>query len=139
MNNSIPSPCIGFCSTTYGDDFCKGCYRNFQEVIDWEKLPNEAKCSFYEKASLLAKDIIKPLIIVDDPSLLEVTFKNFQIEPYPETSLEYAFLRLLQKHSIQLKNLNIGIRLRETMTWSEFYMKVDKAMYRAITQLNGTS
>jgi predicted Fe-S protein YdhL (DUF1289 family) len=29
------SPCIGQCSTTYGDDICKGCGRTFIEVINW--------------------------------------------------------------------------------------------------------
>jgi len=32
---SPESPCIGQCSTTYGDDICKGCGRTFIEVINW--------------------------------------------------------------------------------------------------------
>lgn len=29
------SPCIGVCSTTYGDLICRGCYRFAHEVTDW--------------------------------------------------------------------------------------------------------
>lgn len=29
------TPCIAICSTSQGDDQCKGCGRTFQEVIDW--------------------------------------------------------------------------------------------------------
>ena len=31
------TPCLGICSTTYGDDVCKGCKRFVHEVISWNK------------------------------------------------------------------------------------------------------
>ena len=37
------SPCVGRCSTTYGDDICKGCGRTFLEVINWIVLSDEEK------------------------------------------------------------------------------------------------
>lgn len=37
------SPCVGVCSTTFGDDVCYGCRRTYQEVIDWNKLSDEEK------------------------------------------------------------------------------------------------
>ena len=34
--NSTPdTPCIAICSTSQGDDFCKGCGRTFGEVQHW--------------------------------------------------------------------------------------------------------
>ena len=29
------TPCIAICSTSQGDEMCKGCGRTFQEVQDW--------------------------------------------------------------------------------------------------------
>lgn len=29
------SPCIAICSTSQGDDICKGCGRTFEEVCKW--------------------------------------------------------------------------------------------------------
>ena len=37
------SPCIGMCSTTYGDDVCKGCGRTFYEVHNWIRFNDEQK------------------------------------------------------------------------------------------------
>jgi predicted Fe-S protein YdhL (DUF1289 family) len=37
------SPCIGICSTTYGDDFCMGCGRSFDEVNNWNKMNDAEK------------------------------------------------------------------------------------------------
>ncbi len=37
------TPCIAICSTSQGDDFCKGCGRSFGEVQHWLELSPEAK------------------------------------------------------------------------------------------------
>ncbi len=35
MLHRRPSPCIGICSTTYGDLVCRGCNRFAHEVVQW--------------------------------------------------------------------------------------------------------
>ena len=35
--NRASTPCLGICSTTYGDNVCKGCKRFVHEVISWNK------------------------------------------------------------------------------------------------------
>lgn len=37
------SPCVGICSTTFGDDVCYGCQRTYLEVIQWNSLNDEEK------------------------------------------------------------------------------------------------
>jgi predicted Fe-S protein YdhL (DUF1289 family) len=37
------TPCVGRCSTSLGDDICKGCYRTYKEVIDWNGCTDEQK------------------------------------------------------------------------------------------------
>jgi predicted Fe-S protein YdhL (DUF1289 family) len=32
------TPCIAICSTSQGDEICKGCGRTFQEVQDWTQM-----------------------------------------------------------------------------------------------------
>lgn len=31
----VRSPCVGVCSTTLGDDVCRGCGRTFEQIRDW--------------------------------------------------------------------------------------------------------
>jgi predicted Fe-S protein YdhL (DUF1289 family) len=45
--NKPDSPCIGMCSTSYGDDICRGCGRTFIEVIDWIIYEDEQKKSVW--------------------------------------------------------------------------------------------
>ena len=37
------TPCLGICSTTYGDDVCEGCKRFVHEVINWNKYNTKEK------------------------------------------------------------------------------------------------
>jgi uncharacterized protein len=37
------TPCIAICSTSQGDDFCRGCGRSFGEVQHWPELSPAAK------------------------------------------------------------------------------------------------
>ena len=42
------NPCIGVCSTTYGDDICKGCKRFRHEVSSWTNTQMWRKISLIE-------------------------------------------------------------------------------------------
>lgn len=44
------TPCQGMCSTIYGDDFCLGCGRHYQEVIDWN-----VNLTLSEKADIVSR------------------------------------------------------------------------------------
>ncbi|MFN3234016.1 MAG: DUF1289 domain-containing protein [Gammaproteobacteria bacterium] len=37
------SPCVGICSTTFGDDICKGCHRTYLEVVQWNQMSDKEK------------------------------------------------------------------------------------------------
>jgi uncharacterized protein len=44
MSLSRPSsPCIAICSTSQGDNVCRGCGRTFQEVCKWLEMTDEEK------------------------------------------------------------------------------------------------
>lgn len=43
------TPCIAICSTSQGDDFCKGCGRSFAEVQHWPELLPAAKRSVWQR------------------------------------------------------------------------------------------
>jgi len=43
------SPCVGRCSTAYGDEICRGCGRTFEEVINWIIYTDEEKAAVWGK------------------------------------------------------------------------------------------
>lgn len=45
------TPCIAICSTTQGDDMCKGCGRSFDEVQHWPAMSPGAKRATWHRIS----------------------------------------------------------------------------------------
>lgn len=51
------SPCAGYCSTSHGDEVCKGCGRTFDEVINWIVYDDQEKAAVW--ARLEAAGLVK--------------------------------------------------------------------------------
>ena len=43
------TPCIAICSTSQGDDWCKGCGRSFAEVQHWLEMDAPAKRAVWQR------------------------------------------------------------------------------------------
>ncbi len=48
------TPCIAICSTSQGDEMCKGCGRTFEEVKRWPELSPAAKRSTWRRITMEA-------------------------------------------------------------------------------------
>ena len=46
------TPCIAICSTSQGDDICKGCGRSFEEVQLWQEMTPGEKRSTWRRITL---------------------------------------------------------------------------------------
>jgi len=44
-NSQIPvtTPCVGICSTVFGDTVCRGCKRYADEIIEWNRFSQDEK------------------------------------------------------------------------------------------------
>ena len=47
------SPCIGVCSTTYGDLICRGCYRFAHEVAQWNGYESAQQAAVLDRLAKL--------------------------------------------------------------------------------------
>ena len=59
------SPCIGVCSTTYGDFVCRGCKRFAHEVVGWNQFTPAQKQVVWERLSELLWQSIQDHLVVD--------------------------------------------------------------------------
>lgn len=71
MSRSIATPCIGICSSSMGDDVCRGCHRFAHEVIDWNSYSTEHRAAVFGRLDTLLLQIIKNKIQVIDVELLK--------------------------------------------------------------------
>ena len=73
------TPCIGICSTIYGDEICRGCCRHFQDVIDWNTLDSSQKKSILQQLDILTTEILEQKIELFDTALLQHKCLEFKL------------------------------------------------------------
>ena len=70
------NPCIGVCSTTYGDDICKGCKRFRHEVSSWTKYSDEEKNIVNRRLEKFKALILNDKFSIVDQQKFELSLKE---------------------------------------------------------------
>lgn len=80
MANRTRTPCVGICSTTYGDNVCRGCKRFSFEVINWNAFKPEERESVWKRLEKLKSQIMDSRLKVFDPKKLKESTNHFQLK-----------------------------------------------------------
>ena len=70
------TPCLGICSTTYGDSVCKGCKRFVHEVIDWNKFNSNEKELVNTRLEEFKIIVLRNRFLVSDQDLRAAKLKE---------------------------------------------------------------
>lgn len=68
---SRSSPCVGICSTTYGDLVCRGCKRFAHEVVGWNGYDETQRASVRARLAELRDGCVHRRVRVGDSSTFE--------------------------------------------------------------------
>ncbi|PZW71591.1 hypothetical protein F471_00669 [Pseudomonas sp. URMO17WK12:I1] len=85
-NQRIKTPCIGLCSTVFGDTVCRGCKRFHHEVINWNGYSDEEKQSVWTRLEMLLVQVMAAKLEVFDEALLLKQLQQRQIRFLPQQS-----------------------------------------------------
>ncbi len=85
-NQRIKTPCVGLCSTVYGDLVCRGCKRFHHEVVNWNGYDEEVKRSVWYRLEVLLAQVMAAKLEVFDARLLRQQLESRQIRFVPEQS-----------------------------------------------------
>ena len=77
--NRSSTPCIGICSTTFGDDVCKGCKRFSHEITNWGKFSTDERAVVNSRLEQFKITILEEKFIVSDSNLFESKMNEFSI------------------------------------------------------------
>ena len=64
------TPCLGICSTTFGDEVCKGCKRFAHEIVSWTKYSLEEREIINDRLEKFKIKILQGRFEIIDPNLL---------------------------------------------------------------------
>ncbi len=73
------TPCIGICSTTYGDLVCRGCKRFAHEIVDWNRYSDAQQEGVVSRLSELKASVVAGFVeIVDRDACVAVLAEQQQ-------------------------------------------------------------
>jgi len=92
------SPCIGVCSTTYGDLVCRGCNRFAHEVVQWNGYDEAQRDAIWGRLEELRDGSLAGVLSDERVAILCATAESVKIRDragLSDTSLAYEVLRRL--------------------------------------------
>ncbi|MDG9883640.1 DUF1289 domain-containing protein [Pseudomonas putida CSV86] len=89
-NQSIKTPCVGLCSTVYGDTVCRGCKRFHHEVIHWNGYNDDEKRAVWLRLEQLLVQVMTAKLEVFDVERLRQQLEQRKIR-YVAHQSEYCW------------------------------------------------
>lgn len=79
----VRTPCVGVCSTTFGDTVCRGCRRFLHEVVNWNAYGDEEKAIVWRRLDSFMRLVVGNYVEVLDPALLrqQLEYQNLRFQP----------------------------------------------------------
>ncbi|WP_458525850.1 DUF1289 domain-containing protein [Onishia taeanensis] len=97
MTRRIISPCVGLCSTTVGDDVCRGCQRHADEIRDWPAFASDERDHRLAELDALRVEVANELLCVVDADMLKAQLERHRIryrDAQPPLSQAVELLRV---------------------------------------------
>ena len=131
MTNRTRTPCVGICSTTYGDEVCRGCKRFSFEVINWNGFTPEERESVWKRLEKLKTQIMSSRLQILEPELLDNKIRHYQLKIKDDLNdLSKAF-ELIKQVSESFNNLEeFGIKiLNKKQSLIELKEEIEDELY----------
>jgi len=124
----VPTPCVGICSTTYGDSVCRGCRRYLHEVIDWNRYNDTEKRLIWQRLDNLMQQVLPRYFDIRDSDILRRQLEHYRIPFRKEASIWgwlYALLKAAAKQEPNLSDFGVLRIDRSSMRLAELREQVN--------------
>ena len=85
-NQRIKTPCVGLCSTVFGDQVCRGCKRFHHEIVNWNLYSYEEKRAVWRRLEILLVQVMASKLEVFDAAVLRRQLEQHQVRFVPDQS-----------------------------------------------------
>lgn len=121
---AIPTPCVGICSTTYGDTVCRGCRRYLHEVIAWNRYDDNQKRLIWQRLDGLLAQVLPRYFEIHDSTLLRDQLSALRISLRADASPWTWLMALLKAMARQEPDLGrFGVMRLDTSGLSLFALR----------------
>ena len=103
------TPCVGICSTTYGDLVCRGCKRFAHEIVQWNSYAPQQQERVWQRLGELRDAVVLHHLQISDEVLFSEACTSYDIEPSSKSAAIYHLLGVLVKQPTALTS--VGLQL----------------------------
>ena len=132
MERKIKTPCVGICSTTYGDEVCRGCKRFQHEVIQWNSYSDQQKEIVWNRLEALKVQIMKTKFNIIDESKLKSSLDTYNINYYSAVDPFCWVFDLFKQASQSIKDFEeFGLKylLKEKISPEEIKKNLEEELF----------
>lgn len=105
------TPCVGLCSTVYGDQVCRGCKRFSHEIIHWNAYASAEKAAVWLRLEQLLVQVVSARIEIVSGLMLHQALDQRKILYLDEQPLACQVYRLLVRGGDEALQ-RAGVRVR---------------------------
>ncbi len=124
------TPCVGICSTTYGDDVCRGCKRFIHEVINWNSFKPEEKEAVWKRLEQLKTLIMESKVLINDENLMESKISELQLKINKDLNSLSKVFEIVKLTSTSFNDLKeFGIHLQNEGSLISLKEEIETELY----------
>jgi predicted Fe-S protein YdhL (DUF1289 family) len=103
------TPCVGICSTTYGDLVCRGCKRFAHEIVQWNSYDATQQDAVRERLTRVRDEVLDALLICDNHRLLQVALADAGLADLDAKEGRYQLLRFMVRREQSLRSVGLSL------------------------------
>ena len=112
ISKPLTTPCIGKCSTVFGDSVCRGCQRFVHEVIDWNRYNDDQKHIIWQRLDEYLYIILPQFVRIYDPRKVFVAVERYQLPQRSQNLWRniYNLIRFKEKYGVNIEECGFSLR-----------------------------
>jgi predicted Fe-S protein YdhL (DUF1289 family) len=130
------TPCVGICSTTYGDLVCRGCKRFSHEIVQWNGFAEDQQLLVWQRLFELREGAVLSCLAVHDQALLLETAAQFKVPELESLSIANVAYEVLRQGRSARPLSVLGLSsLHGDESAADLYQRVEKEFFlRSVAQ-----
>lgn len=103
------TPCVGICSTTYGDLVCRGCKRFAHEIVEWNGYDEVQQDAVRERLQRLRDEVLALVLHCENEELLQAAIADAGLTDLEPMEQRYQLLRFMVRRGHDLASAGLAM------------------------------
>jgi len=103
------TPCVGICSTTFGDLVCRGCKRFAHEIVQWNGYDDAQQDAVRGRLQRVRDEVLTLLLVCNDEARLQGAIADAGLQDLELMEAQYQLLRFMVRREQPLASAGLAL------------------------------